>query len=302
MSGGSAFGSLWADIEVSIGSTESLIKRLRALQMTKPPSRPEELAAIVTAYNRSHEALSTELKGLKKLIEEYRDEQFTGTFPGEGGPLSFSVTAGIPSRIDLFEPPDPFDYQGDGLAYLVAFVLAYVGHKFQNSEIARKHIEGRVLPKIINDRRNQDNVALNLRAGTEALVQLYDEDPKVVGELLGEVLKKLIEFLGDEARNVFRSAGDLAQDAWKRITELIDWLLDLLSLILGGIAHGADVAWDAIVSVLAPIGPIMGTFMEAHAGDVTVFVGAVLVLVANVLASRGFKIDANGDLEKNNST
>jgi len=306
MSGDSAFVSLWEGLRKAASETEELGKRLRGFQVPKPPHEIEELREKVDAFNKNVEVLSSRFVTLKELIGEYRDQNFTGPPPGAGGPLTFSVSSATPSHIYTGPNLEDFqdwilNYQGDFFEFLLEVMFLYAGHKFQKTEIARKHIEGRILPELINRRRNQDEVALYLKVGTKILVQLYDEDPKAVGELLGGILKKLLESIGDQAQSVLKFVGDQAQDVWERIAELFDSLLDLLSVLLAGMIQGAEVAIDAVGSVLAQMGPAIGKVLEANGGQVAVLAGGLLLIVSSVLERRGYKAKEKPDSETDQS-
>ena len=288
MSGGSALESLEEDLKKAIDSTESLIKQLHDLQMPEPPSRPDELPAIVAAYNKSHKALSTELKSLKKLIEEYKDSQFTG--------ISFnnkllSVTTGTLSRIPLPGLPDPYENQESFLQLPGKYGADLLWHSISSNSRLRAHIELHWVPSkvkaAVNDRRDQDQVGHWLQIESEIAINLYRANPKLVNELLMDILKNLGEHFGPVKMSL---------EKWLEVTW--DTFVIIVSNLGKEIAEIAKIIYEKVVAYF----PEIAEFLDANAGNLTLFVGVVVIATFNQLAKRGYKNNANGDLEKNDST
>lgn len=292
MSGESALGSLWAALEELAGDSENLKKQVEGLKMPKSADNLKQLEEIAKEFNGSRAALSTELKDLKKLIEDYRDAQFTGRFPGQG---PVSVTAGTPpSRIGPPEWPDPFDFQGAPEVWAFQCGAEVVGRLFSQNTLLRAHVELKWLPSKVNRRRDQDNVGHWLKSELKVLGELYKANPKDVNELLINILKNLSEFFRDQ---VVMRVGD-----W------FEWAWDILWMTLTYLCKTAYKPYDAVEIAfeirekVVPYFPEIARFWEANASTMTLFVGGVFFATQTLLARRGYKINESGDLEKNDST
>jgi hypothetical protein len=287
MSGDSTFTILRKIVEKSAKDTEILINQLHDLRMPKPPSRPDELAAIVAAYNKSHEKLSSQFKSLKDLIEQYREANFV-RFSG-----GFHVGASIPSNatfeLPKFEPGE--DPLRSVIKYGSELVINFLIYELRNNKVLRAHITHDWLPELFNRRRNQDDVSDILKGALNILGRVLEADLKLVAELVFQVLTAFANFVKEFALDVEMT--------------LADWFgkaIDLLALTLRFIgekaAELAGTIGEQAEEFARWILPELGAFLQTNADSCVILATALLFAVLNRLESMGYKFDVNGDLEK----